>query len=57
MLTMFSAKFVHGTMNAIAPAAVAGLPYGIAFGAVTGVAAGIFAGRALRTILAPTTAA
>lgn len=53
MLTMFSAKFVHGTMTAIAPATVSGLSYGIAFGAITGLAAGLFGGRALRTILAP----
>lgn len=53
MMTMFSAKFVHGTMTAIAPATVSGWSYGMAFGAVTGLAAGLFAGRALRTILAP----
>jgi len=53
MMTMFSAKFVHGTMTTIAPAAVSGWSYGMAFGAVTGLAAGLFGGRALRTILAP----
>jgi len=56
MLTMFSAKFVHGTMTAAAPAIVSGWAYGMAFAAVTGVAAGLFGGRALRTITAPATA-
>jgi hypothetical protein len=57
MLTLFSAKFIHGTMTALAPMAVSALPYGVAFGGITGLAAGTFAGRALRTILAPTTMA
>lgn len=57
MMTLFSAKFVHGAMTAMAPVVLSGLPYGMAFGAVTGLAAGLFAGRALRTILAPTTLA
>jgi hypothetical protein len=56
MMTLFSAKFVHGAMLVAAPAAVSGLAYGIAFAAVTGLAAGLFGGRALRTIMAPATA-
>ena len=56
MMTLFSAKFVHGAMTAVAPAAVSGLAYVGAFAAVTGFAAGLFGGRALRTIIAPASA-
>ncbi|MGQ3354343.1 MAG: hypothetical protein ACT6XY_08185 [Phreatobacter sp.] len=56
MMTLFSAKFVHGAMAAMAPAAVSGITYVATFAAVTGVAAGLFGGRALRTIMAPATA-
>lgn len=56
MMTLFSAKFAHGAMVAMAPAAVSGITYVAAFAAVTGVAAGLFGGRALRTIMAPATA-
>jgi hypothetical protein len=56
MMALFSAKFVHGVMLAVAPAAVSGIAYGATFAAVTGVAAGLFGGRALRTVIAPATA-
>ncbi|KAF0137027.1 MAG: Uncharacterized protein FD152_723 [Xanthobacteraceae bacterium] len=56
MMTLFSAKFVHGSTMAAAPAAISSGAYGMAFAAVTGLAAGLLGGRALRTVLAPRTA-
>lgn len=56
LMTLFSAKFVHGAMMAAAPAVLSGWAYGMAFATVTGLAAGLFGGRALRTIMAPRTA-